>query len=166
MKKIITVPVTSIELKTVSKPGSAWNGRQYFLITFRTGGIMQAKYRKTAVTVPLQSEQPEEYKATMDYFNAQITSKVFMPLTGSYFTIGDKSIDPNTIDLPYFKFKLSDGSLTAKTNSIEVFVLYNPEEDRYETSPQKKALSIIHNPELCELCELPGAIPQSGPDPL
>lgn len=150
MAKVLTVPVIGMELKQ-STPVAGKAARQYILITFRVGSMFNSTIKKTTVLI---DENPEIAKMQMDFFTPMIQSKNYGTLQGSFFNVGDKSLDPNTIELPLFRYKLSDGTLSAPTNSIRVFVLLDSETGEYFESPQKKALSIINNPDLCSLVEI------------
>jgi hypothetical protein len=145
MAKIIKAPIIAMELKT-SVPAAGKTARRYVLITFRVGSMLAPAIKKTTVLI---DEDPTTAKLQLEYFEGLIASKQYGFIEGSYFTVGDKSIDPNTVLLPTFRYKLSDGTLSAPCNSMNVFVRYDSESERYLESPQKKALSIIYNEDLC-----------------
>lgn len=147
MAKIIKAPIIAMELKT-SVPAAGKTARRYVLITFRVGSMLAPSIKKTTVLI---DEDPETAKLQLEYFEGLIASKQYGFIEGSYFTVGDKSIDPNTILLPTFRYKLSDGTLSSPCNSMNVFVRYDSESERYLETPQKKALSIIYNEELCQV---------------
>ena len=146
-KKLIIVPVIAMEMKTVDKEGD-WKGKKYILITYRVGSMFAPKIKRTTVMI---DNDPATAAAQLAFFEPMIASGVFPNLKGSYFTIGDKTIDPNTITLPVFQYVLSDGSLSTPKSSIRVFLLYDDATGEYEKTPQEQALSIIYNTDLCRV---------------
>ena len=162
MPKIVKCQVMGIEEKTVTKAGE-WNGRPYFVISFLDStDLLFARPRKTVINMV---GNPAIDKPRVDFLRAAIQSKNYPEISGSTFVVGDKSLDPNTITLPLYRSVKEDGTLGIPQNTMEVFCLYSEAAGKYIEQPQKKALSIIYNPELCSVVhtENPGDIEEIDP---
>jgi hypothetical protein len=159
--KIIVCPIKGIEKKAVNKPGSKNHGHTYYLITFLVGSLQNAQVKRTTAHLVGDPIVDAEIVA---HFDGLIASKNFGTVQGSFFTVGDKSINPNAAELPAFRTK--DDNKVARPEihrSMEVFCIFDSETDRYIPSPERKALQIINNPDLCEIVPTATA-PAVGPD--
>jgi hypothetical protein len=149
MAKIIICPIKGIEKKAVNKPGSKNHGHIYYLITFLIGALQYARVKRTTAQM---TGDPIVDAEIIAHFDEMIAKKEFGTIQGSFFTIGDKSIDPNTIELPAFRTKDEKGVVRPEINhSMEVFCEYDAITERYIPSPQKKAFQILNNPDFCEI---------------
>ena len=165
MANLITAPIVGIEPKTVNKPGSTQHGRQYYIISFRTGDLFNPQTRRTTVFLSEDQSTAAEQKS---YFDGLIASKQFGTIKGTLFTVGDVDENPNTKPLPLHRMKLTNGGFGPPSTSMKVFVRWNEGSQSYEMSPRRKAESIIYNPEMAEVLiegtsDEPGV---QGADPL